>query len=189
MKNGDAPDVSTCPVLWGDVGTNGQHAYFQLLHQGSDIVPIDFIAALKERHALPGHQEALLANCFAQAEAFMRGKTAEEVRADMQAQKLSDAEIDRLVPHRTFAGNRPSNMILMDELTPFTLGALIALYEHATFVQGVMWGVNSFDQWGVELGKVLAQNIQQELTGETVPSRHDSSTNGLIARARAVNGQ
>ena len=186
MKDGAAPEVATCPVLWGDIGTNGQHAYFQLLHQGSDVVPMDFIAALKARHALPGHQDALLANCFAQAEAFMRGKTADEVRADLRAQNLSDADVERLVPHRTFAGNRPSNMILMEELTPATLGALIALYEHITFVQGVMWGVNSFDQWGVELGKVLAQNIQQELKGETVPSRHDSSTNGLIARARAA---
>ena len=186
MKEGAAPEVATCPVLWGDVGTNGQHAYFQLLHQGSDVVPIDFIAALKERHTLPGHQDALLANCFAQAEAFMRGKTADEVRADMQAQKMSETEIERLVPHRTFAGNRPSNMILMDALTPATLGALIALYEHATFVQGVMWGVNSFDQWGVELGKVLAQNILKELTGEQVPARHDSSTNGLIALAKAA---
>lgn len=184
MKNGAPMGVATCPVLWGDIGTNGQHAYFQLLHQGSDVIPIDFIAALKAGHTLPGHQDALLANCFAQAEAFMRGKTADEVRADLRAQKMSDADIERLVPHRTFPGNRPSNMILMEELTPATLGALIALYEHITFVQGVLWGVNSFDQWGVELGKVLAQNIQQELTDKAMPERHDSSTNGLIALAR-----
>jgi glucose-6-phosphate isomerase len=184
MKDGMPADVATCAVLWGDVGTNGQHAYFQLLHQGSDIIPIDFIAALKPSHMLPDHQEALLANCFAQAEAFMRGKTADEVRTDLRAQKVAEVEIEMLVPHRTFPGNRPSNMILMDELTPATLGALIALYEHVTFVQGVLWGVNSFDQWGVELGKVLAKNIQDELTGIVVPARHDSSTNGLISRAR-----
>ncbi|RJX32770.1 MAG: glucose-6-phosphate isomerase [Oxalobacter sp.] len=186
MKDGSPVGVATCPALWGDIGTNGQHAYFQLLHQGADVIPIDFIASLKAGHALPGHQDALLANCFAQAEAFMRGKTADEVRDDLRAQKLSDADIEMLVPHRTFPGNRPSNMILMEELTPSALGALIALYEHITFVQGVLWGVNSFDQWGVELGKVLAQNIQQELTGEVMPERHDSSTNGLIARARAA---
>ncbi len=186
MKDGSPVGVATCPVLWGDIGTNGQHAYFQLLHQGADVIPIDFIAVLKAGHALPGHQDALLANCFAQAEAFMRGKTADEVRTDLRAQKISEAEIQMLVPHRTFPGNRPSNMILMDALTPATLGALLALYEHITFVQGVLWGVNSFDQWGVELGKVLAQNIQQELTGAPVPERHDSSTNGLIARARAA---
>ncbi len=185
-KEGDAVGVTTCPVIWGDTGTNGQHAYFQLLHQGADVVPIDFIAVLRPGHALPEHHAALLANCFAQAEAFMRGKTADEVRADLLEQKLSAAEIEMLVPHRIFLGNRPSNTILMDELTPATLGALIALYEHKTFAQGVLWGINSFDQWGVELGKVLAKNIQDELAGALVPDRHDSSTNGLIARAKAA---
>jgi glucose-6-phosphate isomerase len=178
--------VASCPVIWGDVGTNGQHAYFQLLHQGTDVIPVDFIAALKPTHALPGHHAALLANCFAQSEAFMRGKTAEEVRADMQADGAAEHEADSLVSHKTFPGNRPSNTILMDALTPATLGALIALYEHKTFVQGTLWGVNSFDQWGVELGKVLAKNIQAELTGTAQPDLHDSSTNGLIARAGAA---
>ena len=185
-QDGMPVGVATCPVIWGDIGTNGQHAYFQLLHQGSDVIPIDFIAALRPGHVLPDHHAALLANCFAQAEAFMRGKTADEVRADLRAQNMSPAEIERLVPHRTFPGNRPSNMILMDELTPAALGALIALYEHKTFVQGVLWGVNSFDQWGVELGKVLAKSIQEELTGASMSERHDSSTNGLIERARAA---
>jgi glucose-6-phosphate isomerase len=185
-RNGAAVDTPTCPVVWGECGTNAQHAYFQLLHQGTDIVPIDFIAALRATHDLPGHHDALLANCFAQSEAFMTGKTADEVRADLAGQNLSDDQIETLVPHKTFPGNRPSNTILMDQLTPGALGALIALYEHKTFVQGVIWDVNSFDQWGVELGKVLAKNIQSELTGEVKPERHDSSTNGLIFMAKAA---
>jgi glucose-6-phosphate isomerase len=184
--DGAALDVATCPIIWGDVGTNGQHAYFQLLHQGMDMNPVDFIAALKPSHGLPGHHSVLLANCFAQSEAFMKGKTAEEVRAEMRAQNLPAADIDALVPHRTFPGNRPSNTILMETLTPATLGALIALYEHKVFVQGVLWGINSFDQWGVELGKVLAKNIEDELSGEPKPDAHDSSTNALIARAKAA---
>ncbi|MBS1187609.1 MAG: glucose-6-phosphate isomerase [Burkholderiaceae bacterium] len=185
-RDGRPVGVSTCPTVWGDCGTNGQHAYFQLLHQGTDITPIDFIAALLPNHGLHGHHAALLANCFAQAEAFMRGKTENEVRVEMRGQNIADAEVEALVPHRTFPGNRPSNMILMDRLTPATLGALVALYEHKTFVQGVIWNLNSFDQWGVELGKVLAKNIQAELEGQTVPQTHDSSTSGLIARAQKV---
>ncbi|MDB5842266.1 MAG: glucose-6-phosphate isomerase [Herminiimonas sp.] len=176
----------SCPAIWGDVGTNGQHAYFQLLHQGTDVIPVDFIAALAPAHLLPGHHAALLANCFAQSEAFMRGKTVEEVRAELQVQGMTEQQIKALLPHRVFPGNRPSNTILMEALTPATLGALIALYEHKVFVQGVLWGVNSFDQWGVELGKVLAKNIQLELEGKPSPKLHDSSTNGLIARARAA---
>lgn len=185
-RDGLAVEVQTCPVIWGDCGTNGQHAYFQLLHQGTEVTPIDFIAALRPAHDYENHHAALLANCFAQSEAFMRGKTLDEVRADLQQQGLSPAEIERLAPHKTFPGNRPSNTILMEYLTPYTLGALIALYEHKTFVQGVLWDVNSFDQWGVELGKVLARNIEAELTGEPRPERHDSSTNGLIAMAKAA---
>ncbi|HVK95979.1 MAG TPA: glucose-6-phosphate isomerase [Noviherbaspirillum sp.] len=182
--DGSLIQTATCPIIWGNVGTNGQHAYFQLMHQGTDMVPVDFIAVLKPAHALPEHHAVLLANCFAQAEAFMRGKNADEVRADMRAQGTSDDDIEPLLPHRTFPGNRPSNTILMDALTPSTLGALIALYEHKVFVQGVVWGINSFDQWGVELGKMLAKNIEPELTGMPRPDTHDSSTNGLIARAR-----
>lgn len=184
--DGSPVDVATCPIIWGDVGTNGQHAYFQLLHQGTDVMAVDFIAALKPSHHLESHQVLLLANCFAQSEAFMRGKNAEEVRADMQKQGLPIDEIENLLPHRTFPGNRPNNTILMDALTPNTLGALIALYEHKVFVQGVIWGVNSFDQWGVELGKILAKNIAEELMDQTKPAQHDSSTNGLIARAKAT---
>jgi glucose-6-phosphate isomerase len=188
-KGGKPVDTPTCPVVWGECGTNAQHAYFQLLHQGTDVTPIDFIATLRATHDLEGHHDALLANCFAQAEAFMKGKTAGEVRAELKAQKLSDTEIDALVPHKTFPGNRPSNMILMDQLTPAALGALIALYEHKTFVQGVLWDVATFDQWGVELGKVLARQIQAELTGDIKPEAHDSSTNGLIVMAKAAKVQ
>ncbi|HYD59251.1 MAG TPA: glucose-6-phosphate isomerase [Noviherbaspirillum sp.] len=184
--DGSPVTTATCPIVWGDVGTNGQHAYFQLLHQGTDVTPVDFIAALKPAHELEGHHMVLLANCFAQSEAFMRGKTEDEVRSEMRAQKLSDEKIESLLPHRVFPGNRPSNTILMDRLAPATLGALIALYEHKVFVQGAVWGINSFDQWGVELGKVLAKNIESELAGTPRPDAHDSSTSGLIARARAA---
>ncbi len=185
-RDGAALQCESGPVVWGGVGTNGQHAYFQLLHQGTDPVPIDFIAPLKPGHALPGHHPALLANCFAQSEALMRGKTGDEVRAELQAQNMATDEIETMVPHKTFPGNRPSNTLLIDELTPAALGALIALYEHKVFVQGVIWGVNSFDQWGVELGKVLAKNILVEMTGASNPSAHDASTNGLIAKAKAA---
>lgn len=192
-KSGDSVEVASCPLIWGDCGTNGQHAYFQLLHQGTDITPIDFIAALNPSHEYFEQHKALLANCFAQSEALMRGKTADEVRADLVRDLAADLplsasneeQISALVPHKTFPGNRPSNTLLLDRLTPQALGALIALYEHKTFVQGVIWDVNSFDQWGVELGKVLAKSIQHELTGASNPTAHDSSTNGLIARTKA----
>jgi len=183
-REGAAVDYETCPAVWGNVGTNGQHAYFQLLHQGTDIIPVDFIAALQAGHVLPDHQAALLANCFAQSEAFMRGKNAQEVHDDLQAQNLAQQDIEALLPHKTFPGNRPSNTILMERLTPAAVGALIALYEHKVFVQGIVWDLNSFDQWGVELGKVLAKTIQAELTGAADPKKHDSSTNGLIALAK-----
>jgi len=184
--DGTPLQFGTGPVVWGDVGTNAQHAYFQLLHLGTDLIPVDFIAALKPTHGLPGHHAVLLANCFAQSEAFMRGKTEDEARKEMVDQTLDDEEIDALLPHRVFPGNRPSNTVLMESLTPATLGALIALYEHKVFVQGVVWGINSFDQWGVELGKVLAKNIEPELTGAPRPEAHDCSTNALIARANAA---
>ena len=185
-RSGQPVDTLTCPVIWGECGTNGQHAYYQLLHQGTDVTPIDFIAALRPAHEFDNHHASLLANCFAQSEAFMKGKTIDEVRIDLQTQGLSATEIERLAPHKSFPGNRPSNTILMEYLTPYTLGALTALYEHKTFVQGVIWDVNSFDQWGVELGKVLAKKIEAELTGAATPELHDSSTNGLIAMAKAA---
>ncbi|MDF3836564.1 glucose-6-phosphate isomerase [Cupriavidus basilensis] len=173
----------TAPVVWGSAGTNGQHAYFQLIHQGSQIVPVDFVAPLRPPRELPGHHAKLLANCFAQAEALMRGRSAEELRAT----GLSD---EIRIAHMVFEGNRPSNTLLMDDVTPHTLGALIALYEHRTFVQGVVWNINSFDQWGVELGKILAKPIEGELTGGQAASAsgHDASTGALIARARAALG-
>jgi glucose-6-phosphate isomerase len=185
-RDGATLEVATGPVVWGDVGTNGQHAYFQLLHQGTDLIPVDFIATLRPGHALPGHHPALLANCFAQSEAFMRGKTEDEVRVELESQNMPAAEIEALVQHKVFPGNRPSNTLLMETLTPAALGVLIALYEHKVFVQGVLWGVNSFDQWGVELGKMLAKNIHAELVGDAAPAAHDASTNGLIARAKAA---
>lgn len=183
--NGQPVTVPTCPVIWGDVGTNGQHAYFQLLHQGTDVIPVDFIVSLKPAHDMREHQLALLANCFAQSEALMKGKTSDEVMAELSRQGMDQTSAAALAPHKIFPGNRPSNTIVLDELTPATLGALVALYEHKTFVQGTIWGVNSYDQWGVELGKVLAKTIEGELKGET-GAAHDSSTAQLIARARAA---
>jgi len=167
-RDGKPVTVPTAPVTWGSVGTNGQHAYFQLLHQGTDLIPVDFIVALKPSHPYPGQHQVLLANAVAQAEALMCGTT-------------SDTS---LPPHRVFAGNRPSNMLLLQTLDPASLGALIALYEHKTFVQGVLWDINSFDQWGVELGKTLAHRILDELQGASPVAHHDSSTAGLIARLR-----
>lgn len=181
MWNGQPLDVASCPIVWGGVGTSGQHAYFQLLHQGTDMAPVDFIVALRPSHRLPEHHLALLANCFAQAEALMLGRTMDTLQSTGADVCLSEAA---LRPHKAFPGNRPSNMIVLDEgLTPAALGALMALYEHKVFVQGALWGINSFDQWGVELGKVLAQTIQQELTDGSHLTAHDGSTNGLIARA------
>lgn len=178
--DGKAVGHETSPIIWGETGINGQHAFFQLLHQGTHITPIDLIASLEKRSNLPGHHEILLANVFAQAEAFMCGKTPDEVRAELKAQGMDEARIEELVPHKTFSGNRPTNLILMDKVNPRNMGSLIAMYEHKTFVQGIIWGINSFDQWGVELGKQLAKTILGELTGETEPQKHDSSTERLI---------
>lgn len=178
--------LATAPVIWGDTGTNGQHAYFQMLHQGSDLIPVDFIAPLAPSHGMASHHASLLANCLAQSEALMLGKSAAQVRRDLQVQGLDEPTLENLLPHKLFPGNRPSNTVLIDALTPTTLGAMIALYEHKVFVQGVIWNINSFDQWGVELGKVLAATIQQELTDACLTAAHDSSTTGLIALARAA---
>ncbi|MDO5069128.1 MAG: glucose-6-phosphate isomerase [Neisseria zoodegmatis] len=185
--DGKAVEHETAPIIWGETGINGQHAFFQLLHQGTHITPIDLIASLQKRSNLPGHHEILLANVFAQAEAFMRGKTPDEVRTELKAQGMDEAHIEELVPHKTFSGNRPSNLILMNKINPRNMGSLIALYEHKTFVQGIIWGINSFDQWGVELGKQLAKTILSELTGETEVQPHDSSTERLIRLYRNAN--
>ncbi len=185
-RDGKALTIASCPVIWGEPGTNGQHAFFQLLHQGTNVIPLDFIAALhadSEHDLDASHHRLLLANCFAQSEALMVGKSAEQVRAELVAQRLSEAEIAALTPHKVFAGNRPSNTLLLSELTPKSLGSLIALYEHKVFVQGVIWNVNSFDQWGVELGKQLAKTIDGELKTGVVSGAHDGSTVALMRRA------
>ncbi len=181
-RAGEPLSSASCPVIWGEPGSNGQHAFFQLLHQGTSVIPVDFIAAIRAQDSLPDHHRLLLANCFAQSEALMVGKSEVQVRDELRAQGLDAATIDVLTPHKVFAGNRPSNTILMDELSPRTLGALIALYEHKVFVQGVIWGVNSFDQWGVELGKQLAKTINTELRAGAVSSVHDASTAALMRR-------
>ncbi len=185
MRDGRPVGSRTCPVIWGEPGTNGQHSFFQLLHQGTDLIPVDFIVPLEAGHGLPGHHRLLLANCIAQSEALMVGKSEAAVRAELSAAGLAGEALERLVPHRVFAGNRPSNTIVLRDLSPSALGALIALYEHKVFVQGVLWAVNSFDQWGVELGKQLASRIAEELAGED-RGEHDGSTRALIAMARAA---
>jgi glucose-6-phosphate isomerase len=170
--------ADTGPIYWGEPGTNGQHSFYQLIHQGTRLIPCDFIGFHKSLNPLGEHHAILMANLFAQSEALAFGKTPEQVKAE--------GTPDWLVPHRTFEGNRPSTTILLDELTPAALGKLVALYEHMVFVQGVIWNIDSFDQWGVELGKVLAKRIIPELTNKTEPKlTHDSSTNGLIRRQRS----
>jgi glucose-6-phosphate isomerase len=173
-------DYTTGPIVWGEPGTNGQHAFYQLLHQGTRLVSCDFLAPLETQNPLGKHHEVLLANCFAQTEALMRGKTPDEARAELEAQKLPPARVAELVPHKTFPGNRPTTSILFDKLTPKTLGMLIAMYEHKIFTQGVVWQIFSFDQWGVELGKQLAKKIEPELESQGPVTSHDPSTNGLI---------
>jgi glucose-6-phosphate isomerase len=175
--NGKPVTHDTSPIYWGEPGTNGQHSFYQLIHQGTRLIPCDFIAFAKPLNKVGRHHDMLLANVFAQAEALAFGKTPEQVQ--------SEGTADWLVPHRVFEGNRPSNTILGDTLTPEVLGKLVALYEHAVFTQGVIWNIDSFDQWGVELGKVLAQRIIPELESTAEPDlKHDSSTNALIRRYR-----
>jgi glucose-6-phosphate isomerase len=175
--DGTRVGADTSPVYWGEPGTNGQHSFYQLIHQGTRLIPCDFIAFVEPLNLLGRHHDILMANVFAQTEALAFGKTRDEVKAE--------GTPEWLVPHRVFEGNRPSNTILAQRLTPQTLGALVALYEHAVFTQGAIWGVDSFDQWGVELGKVLAQRIIPELEGKDEPPlAHDSSTNAMIRRYR-----
>ena len=177
--DGEPVSCDTGPIYWGEPGTNGQHSFYQLIHQGTRLIPCDFIAFGKPINQIGRHHDILLANVFAQAEALAFGKTAEQVKAE--------GTPDWLVPHRVFEGNRPSNTILVEKLTPETLGKLVALYEHAVFTQGVIWNIDSFDQWGVELGKVLAQRIIPELEKDPAPElNHDSSTNHLIRRYRKL---
>jgi glucose-6-phosphate isomerase len=179
--DGTAVETQTGPIYWGEPGTNGQHSFYQLIHQGTRLIPCDFIAFGQALNRLGRHHDMLLANVIAQSEALAFGKTREQVKAE--------GTPDWLVPHRVFAGNRPSNTILMDRLTPAALGKLVALYEHSVFTQGVIWNIDSFDQWGVELGKVLAQRIITELESKSAPELdHDSSTNSLIRRYRNLRG-
>lgn len=180
QRDGSAVNYSTGPIVWGEPGTNGQHAFYQLIHQGTDVIPVDFLIAAQGEEDYPVHHEKLVANCFAQSEALMLGKTADEVRSELASQGLSASEIEELTPHKVFPGNRPSNTIMYQKLTPNTLGNLIALYEHKVFVQGAIWNVNSYDQWGVELGKQLAKALLPKVQGNANASDHDSSTQGLL---------
>ncbi|MCH7402066.1 glucose-6-phosphate isomerase [Belliella kenyensis] len=173
-------DYPTGPIIWGEPGTNGQHAFYQLIHQGTHLIPCDFIAPAKSHNPIGDHHVKLLSNFFAQTEALMNGKSLEEVKAEMEKAGKSAEEIEKIAPHRVFEGDRPTNSILVKEITPYTLGQLIAMYEHKIFTQGVIWNILSFDQWGVELGKVLANAILPELSGEEEVKSHDASTNGLI---------
>jgi glucose-6-phosphate isomerase len=179
-RDGTVAEHSTGPIIWGEPGTNGQHAFYQLIHQGKKLVPCDFIAPIESHNPLGEHHKILLSNFFAQTEALMKGKTAEEVRAELVKGGMSGAALEALIPHKVFEGNRPTNSIFLQKITPYSLGSLIALYEHKIFTQGIIWNINSFDQWGVELGKQLAKAILPELDGSAPITAHDSSTNGLI---------
>jgi glucose-6-phosphate isomerase len=179
-RGGRRVDYATGPIIWGEPGTNGQHAFYQLIHQGTRLVPADFIAPAVSHNPLGEHHKMLLANFFAQTEALMKGKNEAEARLELERSGMDEESIQRLLPHKIFEGNRPTNSLLFRKLTPRTLGRLVALYEHKIFVQGVIWNINSFDQWGVELGKQLAQAILPELDGNGKTGSHDSSTNGLI---------
>jgi glucose-6-phosphate isomerase len=185
-RDGERADYATGPIIWGEPGTNGQHAFYQLLHQGTELVPADFLAAAESLTPLGDHQDKLLANFFAQTEALAFGRTAAAARAELEAEGLGGAALEALLPHRLFEGNRPTTSILYRRLDPATLGRLIALYEHKIFTQGVLWNINSFDQWGVELGKQLAKVILPQLAGSEPIASHDSSTNGLINHMKAL---
>ena len=171
---------STGPVIWGGVGANGQHAYHQLLHQGTPLIPADFIVPVVSHNPVADHHEWLYASCLSQSQALMLGKTREEAEAELRAKGLSEAEVQRLAPHKVIPGNRPSNTLVMETISPGRLGALIALYEHKVFVQGVIWGINSFDQWGVELGKELGKAVYNQMTRFDAAPAEDASTQGLI---------
>jgi glucose-6-phosphate isomerase len=183
-QDGSALDIATGPIIWGGVGCNGQHAYHQLLHQGRLLVPADFIVPVNSYNPLSDHHQWLFANCLSQAQALMQGKTREEAEAELRAKGMSEAEVQRLAPHKVIPGNRPSNILVMNRIAPFELGALVALYEHKVFVQSAIWGINAFDQWGVELGKEMGKEVYQRLTGQVESSASDASTQGLIDHFR-----
>ena len=178
-RAGDPVNYQTGTIIWGEPGTNSQHAFFQLIHQGTKLIPTDFIGYVESLHGDQDHHQKLMANYFAQTEALMTGKTAEEVRQELEGGKMTSEEIDRLIPFKVFEGNKPTNSILIHKLTPQSLGALVAMYEHKIFVQGVIWNIYSYDQWGVELGKQLASTILNDITSESI-SKHDSSTLNLL---------
>jgi glucose-6-phosphate isomerase len=184
-RNGNEVDYQTGPIIWGEPGTNGQHAFYQLIHQGTKLIPCDFIAPAQTHNPLGEHHNMLLSNFFAQTEALMNGKTQDEVVAELKKAGKTDEEIKKLAPFKTFEGNRPTNSFLLKKITPRSLGSLIAMYEHKIFVQGIIWNIYSFDQWGVELGKQLAGKILPELKDNSEVSTHDSSTNGLINQYKA----
>ncbi len=185
-KDGSKVKTATGAILFGEAGTNGQHSFYQLIHQGTRLIPCDFIAPAISLNESGEHHSILLSNVFAQAEALMKGKTAEEVHAELKKQGLSEDKIEELTSHKIFEGNRPSNTILLNKITPYTLGMMIAMYEHKIFVQGVIWDVNPYDQWGVELGKQLAKKIQPELKSDELATEHDCSTNGLINMTKEI---
>lgn len=189
-RDGKRVQYKTGPVIWGEAGTNGQHAFYQLIHQGTQIVPADFLMPVHSHYEIGkhgyAHHKILLANFLAQTQALMLGKTKDEARAELEKQGLSGQALEDLLPHKVFEGNRPTTSIMFDKLTPKTLGKLIALYEHKIFVQGIMWDINSFDQWGVEYGKQIAQQILPQLTNDELVSNYDSSTNGLINHTKAL---
>jgi glucose-6-phosphate isomerase len=179
-RDGQPVDYATGQIIWGELGSNGQHAFFQLIHQSERLIPADYIAMIENKHPIGEHQTILLANFFAQTEALMKGKNEKEVTDELKAYGLNDRQVTQLMPHKIFTGNKPSTSILLNKLDPKTLGSLIAFYEHKIFVQGIIWNINSFDQWGVELGKQLAKAIQPELYGKEPVGSHDCSTNSLI---------
>jgi glucose-6-phosphate isomerase len=179
-RNGNRVDYQTGPIIWGEPGTNGQHAFYQLIHQGTKFIPCDFIAPAVSHNPIGNHHQLLLSNFFAQTEALMNGKGEEAVVAELSVIGKTEREIEALKIYKVFEGNRPTNSILLKKVTPKSLGTLIALYEHKIFVQGIIWNIYSFDQWGVELGKQLASEILPELKGDEIVNSHDSSTNGLI---------
>ena len=179
-RDGNQVNYSTGPIIWGEPGTNGQHAFYQLIHQGTHLIPCDFIAPARSHHPIGDHHMKLLSNFFAQTEALMKGKSLAEVEDEMRKAGKSDEEVKKVAPHRVFPGNRPTNSILVKQLTPYTLGQLVAMYEHKIATQGMIWNIFSFDQWGVELGKILASGILPELSNDVEIKSHDSSTNGLI---------
>jgi glucose-6-phosphate isomerase len=188
-REGKVVSYQTGQIVWGEPGTNGQHAFYQLIHQGTKLIPCDFLAPALSHNPIGEHHQILLSNFFAQTEALMKGKTEKEVRKELEAQGLKKKEIEKLLPHKVFEGNRPTNSILFQKLTPKTLGSLIAMYEHKIFVQSIIWNINAFDQWGVELGKQLAKAILPELKDEKTVETHDASTNGLINYYKSLRAQ